>query len=153
MRVPRVAPVLAAFSLVIAPPVQAAGGMSGAEKLRKLDIMLMVTALRCRNGRDDFMSDYGRFTSRQMSSLNQAGAELRGQLAARHGASGGKRAMDRLETVMANEYGRGHPWLDCGDLKQVARNLAEVRGRPTLEEAADQLLARNGSPQIAVARR
>ena len=54
---------------------------------------------------------------------------------------------------MANDYGAGHPWLDCHELKQVARNLAEIDGRATLEEAADQLLARTGSPQIALAQR
>jgi hypothetical protein len=133
-------------------PAQA-GGTSGAEKLHRLDIMLMVTGLRCRTSRDDFMSDYGRFTARQMLSLNKAGAELRQQLAARYGARGGQRAYDRMSTSMANSYGQGHPWLNCGQLKQVAKNLAKVDGRATLEEAADQLLVRSGSTQLAYAKR
>jgi hypothetical protein len=53
---------------------------------------------------------------------------------------------------MANEYGQGHPWLSCGQLKQITRNLAQVKGTAPLIEAADQLLARNGNPQIALAR-
>ena len=152
MRVSRVAPIFAALGMCLASPAQA-GAMSGAEKLRRLDIMLMVTGLRCRAGRDDFMADYGRFTTRQMGSLNGAERELRQEIFARYGTFDGRRALDRLETVMANDYGRGHPWLDCGELKQVTRNLAEVEGRATLEEAADQLLARNGSPQIVLAKR
>lgn len=153
MRVPRVVTALAAVSLGFAVPAQAAEGMSGAEKLRRLDIMLMVTGLRCRTSRDDFMSDYGHFTMRQMTSLNQAGAELHGELARRHGTRGAQRAFDRLNTSMANSYGQGHPWLNCRELKQVARNLADVRGRATLEEAADQLLARSGSTQLAYGKR
>jgi hypothetical protein len=58
-----------------------------------------------------------------------------------------------MSTSMANSYGQGHPWLNCGQLKQVAKNLAKVDGRATLEEAADQLLARSGSTQLAYAKR
>lgn len=121
-----------------------AASMSGAEKLRRLDIMLMVTALRCRKTSSDFTSDYRRFAVRQMVSLNQAAAELRG---------GNQAAFDRMSTRMANNYGAGHPWLGCAQLRQVARNLAEVSGRATLEEAAGQLLTRRGSLQLASAQR
>jgi hypothetical protein len=127
--------------------------MGGAEKLQRLNIMLMVTALRCRLGGDDFTSDYRRFTAQQAAALDQAGAQVRGQLVARYGARAGQAAFERLSTSMANSYGQGHPWLNCGQLKQVAKNLANVDGRPTLEEAADQLLSRRGSPQMALARR
>ena len=143
---------LAALSIAL-PATAQAQEMGDAEKLRRLDIMLMVTGLRCRAGHDDFMADYGRFTTSQMGSLNGAERELRQEVFARYGMMDGQRALDRLETIMANEYGRGHPWLDCGELKQVTRNLAQVHGRATLEEAADQLLARNGSPQIVLAKR
>lgn len=153
MRASRVAPALVAASLCFALPAHAGASMSGAEKLRRLDIMLMVTGLRCRTTRDNFISGYGRFASRQMVSLNRAGAELRGELTRRHGSRGGQRAFDRLNTSMANNYGLGHPWLGCRELKQVARNLANVQGRATLEEAADQLLARRGLSQVAYAKR
>jgi hypothetical protein len=53
---------------------------------------------------------------------------------------------------MANHYGQGHPWLSCGQLKQVTRSLAEARGSAPLLAAADQLLADTGSSQIALAR-
>ena len=139
--------------LIAATPAAAAESMSGAEKIRRMDIMLMVTGLRCRTGANDFRADYGRFTSNHISELNQAAAELRGELAKRHGAAGAGRALDKLSVTMANSYGQGHPWLDCADLKMVASNLADVRGRATLEEAADQLLMPVSPPRFAYSRR
>lgn len=139
--------------LAVAAPAQAAGGTSGAEKVRRLDIMLMVTGLRCRTTADNFTADYGRFTSSQLRELNAANAELKSDMARRYGAAGAQRALDRLSTTMANGYGQGHPWLSCGELKVVARNLANVRGRATLEEAADQLLSDYSPPRLALAGR
>lgn len=147
------APGPAAASAPPRGPASEGLSISGAEKLLRLDIMLMVTALRCRTTRTDFTPDYHRFAARHRVSLNQAGAQLRGQLAARHGEKGGKQAFDRLSTAMANGYGGGHPWLDCAQLRQVARNLAGVEGRPTLEEAADQVLSRRGSGRLALGKR
>ncbi len=139
--------------LVLTNPAHAAGSTDGAEKLRRLDIMLMVTGLRCRATADNFTTDYGRFTSNQLRELNAANDELKADMARRYGAGGAQRALDRLSTTMANTYGQGHPWLSCAELKTVARNLATVRGRATLEEAADQLLATYSPPQFAWARR
>lgn len=141
-----------AVGLMLTTPAHAEAPMSGAEKVRRLDIMLMVTGLRCRSTADNFTADYGRFTTNQLRELNAANAELKADMARRHGAGGAQRALDRLSTVMANGYGQGHPWLSCGDLKMVARNLATVRGRATLEEAADQLLSDYSPPRFAWAR-
>ncbi|MGE3693285.1 MAG: S-adenosyl-L-homocysteine hydrolase [Novosphingobium sp.] len=132
-----------AIGLAVSNPASAAPGGSGAEKLRRLDIMLMVTGLRCRNTPDNFNSEYGRFTANHMTELNQASAELRRDIQVRMGAARANRELDRISTEMANKYGQGHPWLNCGELRSVTRDLAEVRGRATLEEAADQLLDGN----------
>jgi hypothetical protein len=140
------------MALVISNPAHAAGPMSGAEKLRRLDIMLMVTGLRCRATPDNFTADYGMFTSSHLRELNDANAELKADFARSYGAAGAQRALDRLSTTMANNYGQGHPWLTCADLKMVARNLADVHGRATLEEAADQLLSVTPT-RFALARR
>ncbi len=130
-----------AVGLAMTAPAHAALPMSGAEKVRRLDIMLMVTSLRCRTTPDNFTADYGQFTTNELPTLNAAAAELKAELARRYGAAEAGRALDRLSTTMANGYGQGHPWLTCADLKMVAHNLAAVRGRATLEEAADQILA------------
>lgn len=143
---------LAAMSMIAAAPASAAG-MSQAEKLRRLDIMLMVTGLRCRTTADNFQADYGRFTANHIAELNAASDALKADLGRRYGAAGANRALDRLSVTMANAYGQGHPWLDCGQLKQVARGLAAARGQGPLVEAADQLLESNGSPQFTWLRR
>jgi hypothetical protein len=138
--------------LTITSPARATpslSAMSGAEKLRRLDIMLMVTGLRCRAGGDNFNAEYGRFTTRHMAALNRANAELRGEMAARFGAAGANRALDRLSTTMANTYGQGHPWLSCHELKEVAEGLAAVRGDDVLVEAADQVLGARTSSRLA----
>lgn len=142
-----------AAGLAMSNPAQAAGSVMGAEKLRRLDIMLMVTGLRCRTGADNFTADYSRFTSSQLRELNQANDELKADMARRYGAAGAQRALDRLSTTMANTYGQGHPWLSCAQLKTVAQNLSTVRGRATLEEAADQLLSSYSPQQFALATR
>lgn len=139
---------LATALLLSSIPVSANAGMSQAEKLRRLDIMLMVTGLRCRTTPDNFQSDYGRFTTAHLGALNAASNTLKADFARRYGAVGANRALDRLSTQMANEYGQGHPWLNCGQLKLVARSLAEMRGTEPLVEAANELLDR-GPRQLA----
>ena len=149
----RAAASLAVFGLVLSVPAQATEG-GKAEKLRRLDIMLMVTALRCRNTEDNFQKDFSAFEAAHLGELNAAAGELRRGLVSQYGAVGATRALDRISTGMANQYGQGHPWLGCADLKMVTRSLTLMRGPGALEEAADQLLASEGSgTQLAWARR
>lgn len=142
----------AALSMLCTVPAAAADGYGQAEKLRRLDIMLMVTGLRCRTTSDDFQADYGRFTTSHYKELQAAAATMRNQLAERYGRAGADKALDRLSVTMANSYGNGHPWLDCAQLKQVARSLAKTQGEAPLIAAADQLLSEKGVPQFAWAR-
>ena len=145
----RVAAGLAAISLAAGTPALASGAgasdMGAAEKIRRLDIMLMVTGLRCRTGADNFQADYRKFTTNHIATLNRSARSLSAEM--------GQRALDRLSVTMANDYGQGHPWLSCKELKMVARNLAEVRGDAPLIEAADQLLGSGGTTRFAFARR
>ena len=141
------------LGLLLSTPAMASEG-GKAEKLRRLDIMLMVTALRCRNTEDNFQRDFSAFEAAHLGELNAAAGELRKGLVGQYGAVGATRALDRISTGMANQYGQGHPWLGCADLKMVTRSLALMRGPDALEEAADQLLASEGSgTQLAWARR
>lgn len=123
-----------ALAIALASNQGRAQSMSNeAEQLRRLDIMLMVTSLRCRHGTDDFREQYNAFTARHLATLNEAGRTLqRGR---------GVRSLDRISTTMANRYGTGHPWLDCGQLRGVAQQLSETRDRWQLLAAADELLA------------
>jgi hypothetical protein len=142
---------LAAIGLLAATPVTASNG-NDAEKLRRLDIMLMVTGLRCRNTADNFQPDYQRFTARHIAALNAASDELKAHFATRMGPVQANRAVDRISVTMANSYGQGHPWLSCAELKVAARGLANAQGTAVLLEAADQLLAGSGTPRFAWAR-
>ena len=138
---------VAAAGMVLSFPA-AAGGMGQAEKIRRLDIMLMVTGLRCRTTADNFQREYGRFTTNHIGELNAAARELRADYAARLGPAKADRALDKLSVQMANQYGQGHPWLNCGQLKQVATTLADMRGLQPLVEAANDLLD-DGAHQMA----
>lgn len=134
---------IAAASLAIGgmTPLNAAGPDASAEQLRRLDIMLMVSSLRCRNGADDFQADYGRFATRHLSVMNGAARQMQAQYTARYGAKGAKRAVDKVSVEMANQYGLGHPWLGCKELKQITRDLASRRPGEGLNEAASEYLA------------
>lgn len=144
---------LGAASFLGLTPVAAQPGLAlqQAEAVRKLDIMLMVTSLRCRAGEHDFQADYYRFAATHLDDLNAAGEELRRSLVARHGHVGGRRALDQLGVTMANNYGGGHPWLDCAGLKQVARELSDAPDSSGLPEAAIRLLSAEPIPQMAAA--
>lgn len=126
----------------LAPGIASAGGdVASAEKLRKLDIMLMVSSLRCRFGEDNFQPEYREFSAKHLHKLNAASREMHADLSRRHGAKGAKRKLDQISVGMANRYGLGHPWLGCGELKQVTRDLVQNHQSHELVAAADELLA------------
>ncbi|MBS3932000.1 MAG: S-adenosyl-L-homocysteine hydrolase [Sphingomonadales bacterium] len=147
MKIKGVAASLAALGMLVSFPA-AAGGMGSAEKLRKLDIMLMVTGLRCRKTADNFTAEYGRFTTNHIGALNAAAQSLKADYTRQYGPVGANRALDKLSVQMANQYGQGHPWLNCAQLKQVTGTLASMRGVAPLYEAADDLL-QTGSRNLA----
>ena len=134
--------------LLVAMPARAET-MSSAEKVRRLDIMLMVTGLRCRSGEDNFQADFQRFEARHLTELNAAARTLAADYAGRMGKAGADKALDRISVSIANNYGNGHPWLGCHELKSVARQLAEARGAEPLLMAADELLSGDGGPRVA----
>jgi len=130
---------------------QSDGITSGAADIRKLDIMLMVTSLRCRSGVHDFRADYYAFAAKHLKSLNEASNRLRRSLVARHGAKGSKRALDRIGVSMANTYGGGHPWMGCAELKQATRELSIAPDSAQLYDTAKRLLAPQSDPQVVMA--
>ncbi|MBL8657661.1 MAG: S-adenosyl-L-homocysteine hydrolase [Altererythrobacter sp.] len=146
------AAVSVALATIAAPLPALAGTGSEAEALRKLDIMLMVTSLRCRTTAHNFQADYQRFSSTNLTTLNAAARSLHTSMSHTAGKAGAKRALDRISVGMANEYGRGHPWLTCGELKRITGELAS--GRRTqgeLSAAADELLASHPRGQWTMA--
>lgn len=136
-----------AAAVLLTPVSASAVTHKEAENIRKLDIMLMVTSLRCRMGKDDFQPAYRKFSASHLTTLNSAARTMEAGYVKRHGAKGAKRALDRVSVQMANEYGQGHPWLECGALKDITGDLAKTKNPADLQIAADELLAsapRNG---------
>ncbi|MDP3676003.1 MAG: S-adenosyl-L-homocysteine hydrolase [Novosphingobium sp.] len=142
------AAVLAATGIVATAPAQAQSCWGpqaiAAAKMRNLDIMLMVTALRCRKGPDNFQPDYYAFAAAHQAELNVANGVLRAQFTG-GGTTAANRALDRMSTSIANSYGVGHPELGCGELRKVTRDLSTARTRGVLLAAADALV---GAPAI-----
>ncbi|WEK46839.1 MAG: S-adenosyl-L-homocysteine hydrolase [Candidatus Andeanibacterium colombiense] len=141
---------LAALSILTSVPARASAG-DDAEKVRRLDIMLMVSALRCRTTADGFQNDYDHFSTAHLSELNAAAATLKQSLNARYGSGGANRALDKISTSMANSYGQGHPWLNCAELKQATQSLAQNRAPGALLAAADTLLGDSARVSLTAA--
>lgn len=131
------------LALVGVPQAAIAGDVVGnnAENLRKLDIMLMVTSLRCRTGPDNFQPDYLAFSKAHVVTLRQAANQLTADLTRRQGSAKAKRALDKMSVSIANSYGVGHPWLGCAELKQATRDLTKERDVTRLTDRANELLA------------
>jgi hypothetical protein len=141
---------LVALAVLATPVTVQAGATDQAEAVRKLDIMLMVTSLRCRRTADNFQPDYQRFSSNHLTALNAASRTLQANLVKKAGAAGAKKALDKISVGMANEYGNGHPWLGCGELKQIAKNLATDKDSTKLAATADDLLSSRPRGQFAM---
>jgi len=122
---------------------------ANAENIRKLDIMLMVTSLRCRTGPDNFQADYLNFSKAHVGTMRSAASYLTADLTRRQGSAKAKRALDKMSVSMANSYGVGHPWLGCAELKQVTRELAKERSVARLSERANELLASRPTGYLA----
>lgn len=114
--------------------------LANAQAIRSLNIMLMVTSLRCRTGANDFRSEYDMFARAHRQNLEDAHKQLSGELAATHGEEGSHRALDRIGVSIANRYGDGHPTMGCRDLKEAALELAMNQDREALAAMAGRLL-------------
>lgn len=123
-------------------PVMAADCWSSAAlepaKLRQLDVMLLVSSLRCRLGPDDFKADYDSFLEQHRPMLSQANHIILDDMTSRVGAIGALEALDRMSVGIANHYGeRGS--FGCRELKAVTQELARG-GDEDIPMAADMLV-------------
>lgn len=149
----RLTAVVAVLStLAILPQPALAGSAEEASQLRRLDIMLMVSSLRCRFGADNFQPDYARFSATHDPAMQDAFRTLQADYVARMGPAQAKKALDTVSVGMANQYGQGHPWLGCSELKSMTRELADTRDRAHLVRVADEALAERPPAQFALRR-
>jgi hypothetical protein len=123
----KVASLLALATMGMAQPAQACWTVSeqDAAKIANLNMMMMVSALRCRKGADDFLGDYNRFVKNNNPVLGAQNAAVRGHFARIDGAKVADRQMDRFVIGLANSYGGGTDSKGCDQLKSVAFELGQ----------------------------
>jgi hypothetical protein len=111
---------LAAAVLVAVPvtSVQAAcwsESAISAAKVRDMETMLMVSALRCRNANPNILPAYNAFVRSSRVALTKVNNTLRRQFADQGGLNG----YDRYVTSIANRYGAGAEGLSCDDMSSI----------------------------------
>jgi hypothetical protein len=136
----RKAALVAVVTVMSAQPAQAcwSNAAQDAAKIKHLNTMLMVTALRCRNTADNFLPEYNRFVAKYNDLIGAQNNVLKSHLAATYGAGGALNALDRMSIGYANSYGMGHAAMGCSQLKELATKLSdEPHGVVTMVAAAD----------------
>lgn len=110
-----------------------------AAKVRDLETMLMVSALRCRLKGQDFLPQYNAFVRGSRPALVDVNDRLRRHFTGAVGASGALNAYDRYVTAIANSYGAGVEGLDCTDMESIL-GAARAAGHSitTLEALAER---------------
>lgn len=128
---------------LLASPVQAScwnNKQMEAIKLRHLDVMLMVTALRCRNTQFNYLPEYNQFVTKNRPVLANANIEIRNHY---YGIMSKKNALneyDRLIVSMANSYGTGHHHYDCQQLSGFTKSLSsQSNNRQSLLAVSDKI--------------
>lgn len=121
-----------------------------AAQIRDFEMMLMVSALRCRATGNDFLASYNRFIREKRDSLTQVNDELREHFRSAVGPVGALGAYDNYVTGVANSYGGGADGLACRDLQSITEAaVALPPTRAALLELAD---AAGISPHLSGAR-
>jgi hypothetical protein len=143
-RILRKTALVAVVASMSVQPVQACwtNAAQDAAKIKHLNTMLMVTALRCRNTADNFLPHYNRFVAKHNGLIGSQNAALKNHLAQTYGPRGAEGALDRMSIGYANSYGNGHKAMDCKQLKELAAKLSsESHGVVTMAAAADVAIA------------
>lgn len=121
-----------------------------AAQIRDFEMMLMVSALRCRSTGSNFLAAYNRFIREKRDALTQVNDELREHFRSVAGPVGALGAYDNYVTQLANVYGAGADGLACRDLQSItdaANALPAIRS--ALLELAD---AAGVTPHLSGAR-
>jgi hypothetical protein len=86
-----------------------------AARVRDMETMLMVSALRCRISGSDLLGAYNSFVRGSRAALTEVNQILQAQFA----SNGGLNAYDRYVTSVANHYGAGADGLSCRDMASI----------------------------------
>lgn len=128
---------------LLASPVQAScwnDKQMEAIKLRHLDVMLMVTGLRCRYGQHNYLPEYNLFVEKNRSEIAKANIVIRNHYYGEMPKVQALDEYDRLIVTMANSYGTGHQKYDCQQLRAFAKTLSsQSNDRKMLLNMSDRL--------------
>ena len=106
-----------------------------AAKIRNLQSMLMVAALRCNASRVDVLAGYNAFVRANRAALVSANDSLKSYFTRHSGAAVGQRRYDRFTTALANGFGAGaSDTASCSRMADIAYDAESGRG------SAEQLL-------------
>ena len=137
-----IAAALLAVALV-ATPAQACwtNAEQDAARIANMNQMLMVSALRCRFGNDNFLSDYNRFVRQNNDVLASQHNIIKARYARTMGQKAAFAELDRFMIALSNYYGGGHGDPDCAKLEKLSGELS--RGHQdvkTLALIADEVV-------------
>jgi hypothetical protein len=91
-----------------------------AAKISSFNMLLMVSALRCRNGADNFLIEYNAFVRSNNAVLGAQNGLIRQQFSRALGPNRAESAADQFTIGFANHFGAGHETLGCAELKALA---------------------------------
>jgi hypothetical protein len=137
-----IAAALMAVSLV-ATPAQACwnNAEQDAARIANMNQMLMVSALRCRFGKQNFLNDYNSFIRYNNDVLASQHHLIKAQYARTMGDKAAFAELDRFIIGLSNYYGGGHGDPDCAKLEKLSKQLAAGRHDVnTLAQIADQVV-------------
>ena len=98
---------------------------AAAAKVRDLQTMLMVAALRCHGSGTDVLADYNRFVAANRPVLVSANSLLKAHFVRIQGGAG-QRGYDSFTTSLANSYGAaGSGTETCADMAGLAQEGAQ----------------------------
>lgn len=126
---------MAGLSLMAAP-VQACwtNAEQDAARIANMNQMLMVSALRCRFGNDNFLGDYNRFVRQNNDVLASQHRIIQARYARTMGQKAAYAELDRFMIGLANYYGGGQGNPDCAKLEKLSSELS--RGRQEVASLA-----------------
>ena len=95
-----------------------------AAKVRDLDTMLMVSALRCRHTEVSMMDRYNAFVVQDRKALQKVNDVLRDHYRDAGNAKAQLNAYDNYVTKIANRYGAGSEGLSCSEMRSIVEATA-----------------------------
>jgi hypothetical protein len=134
---------MAVASIMAAQPAQACWNKpeGDAVTLANFDMMLMVGALRCRKGSNNFLDQYSSYKQKFSPEIS-AGSKLLKESLGRAGKNGVE-ALDKMKTEFANFYGGGHPDMGCAEMEKVTDQvLSSDKSHSSLLEIAEATVAK-----------